>query len=192
MACVLPPEALATHRRVYSGAMAGFVALLRAINVGGTGKLSMADLRRLCEKEGFQNVSTYIQSGNVVFTSPLAEAKVQAKLEKALAAKLGKPVAVLLRSRAELSKVLKQNPFKEAAPNRVLVLFLDAAPAKGALDDVTGPDGEELDLRGRDLFIHYPAGQGKSKLKLSLFKTGTARNLNTVAKLEGMARALES
>lgn len=152
----------------------------------------MVDLRRLCEKEGFQNVSTYIQSGNVVFTSSLAEAKVQAKLEKALAAKLGKPVGVLLRSRAELAKLLKQNPFKTAPPNRVMVLFLDAAPKKGSLDGVVGPDGEELDLRGRDLFIHYPAGMGKSKLKLPLFKTGTARNLNTIAKLEQMAKALES
>ncbi|HWA76988.1 MAG TPA: DUF1697 domain-containing protein [Polyangiaceae bacterium] len=172
--------------------MAGFVALLRAINVGGTGKLSMVDLRRLCEKEGFRDVSTYIQSGNVVFTSALSEAKVKDKLEKALAKKLGKPVGVLLRSGAELSELLKHNPFKTAPTNRVVVLFLEDAPAKGALSSVVSPGREELKLKGRDLFIHYPDGQGKSKLKLPFFKTGTARNLNTVAKLADMAHELES
>lgn len=172
--------------------MASFVALLRAINVGGTGKLSMADLRTLCETEGFRQVRTYIQSGNVVFTSSLAEAKIQSKLEKALAAKLGKPVGVLLRSGAELAKVLKQNPFKTPPPNRVMVLFLDEAPAKTALNGVVSTGGEELKLQGREIFIHYPEGQGTSKLKLPLFKAGTARNLNTVAKLAEMALELES
>jgi uncharacterized protein (DUF1697 family) len=172
--------------------MAGFVALLRAINVGGTGKLGMADLRRLCEKEGFRDVSTYIQSGNVVFTSELSEAKVKAKLEKALARKLGKSVGVLLRSAAELRKLLSKNPFKSAPTNRVLVLFLEHAPAKGALSGVVSPGGEELKLQGRDLFIYYPDGQGKSKLKLPFFKSGTARNLNTIAKLAEMAQELEN
>lgn len=169
--------------------MAGFVALLRAINVGGTGALGMSDLRDLCERAGFRAVRTYIQSGNVVFTSSLAEAKVKAKLEKALAAKLGKPVAVLLRSGAELEAVLKANPFSKAPPNRVIVLFLNEAPPKNALSKLAIPGGEEVVLRGREIFIHYPAGQGTSKLKIPFAKEGTGRNLNTITKLAAMASA---
>jgi uncharacterized protein (DUF1697 family) len=171
--------------------MASFVALLRAINVGGTGILSMSELRELCEAAGFRQVRTYIQSGNVVFTSSLAEVKVKAKLERALAAKLGKPVGVLLRSRAELDAVQNENPFSTAPPNRVIVLFLDEAPPKTALAKLNIPGREEVVLRGREIFIHYPDGQGRSKLKLPFAKNGTGRNLNTVAKLAGMARELE-
>jgi uncharacterized protein (DUF1697 family) len=169
--------------------MAAFVALLRAVNVGGTGKLAMADLVKLCEKAGFKEVKTYIQSGNVVFESSASEARVKAALEKALAAKLGKPVGVLLRSGAELEKVLTHNPFKKAPPNRVIVLFLDEAPAPDALAGIKPPGREELVLRGRELYIHYPDGQGTSKLKVPLAKIGTGRNLNTVARLAEMARA---
>lgn len=171
--------------------MAGFVALLRAINVGGTGILSMNDLRDLCEATGFRQVRTYIQSGNVVFTSSLAEAKVKAKLERALAAKLGKPVGVLLRSRAELEAVIDENPFSAAPLNRIIVLFLDEAPPKTALAKLSIPGREEVVLRGREVFIHYPDGQGRSKLKLPFGKAGTGRNLNTIAKLTEMARELE-
>ena len=171
--------------------MAGFVALLRAINVGGTGMLGMSDLRDLCEKAGFREVRTYIQSGNVVFTSSLAEAKVKAKLEKVLAAKLGKPAFVLLRSGVELEAVLEANPFPSAPPNRVIVLFLDEAPPKNALAKLAIAGPEEVVLRGREIFIHYPEGQGRSKLKISFAKEGTGRNLNTVAKLAAMASELE-
>ena len=176
---------------MYIARMASFVALLRAINVGGTGILSMSDLRDLCETAGFRQVRTYIQSGNVVFTSSLSEAKVKAKLERALAAKLGKPVGVLLRSGAELDAVQNQNPFSAAPPNRVIVLFLDESPPKTALAKLLIPGREEVVLRGREVFIHYPDGQGRSKLKLPFAKDGTGRNLNTIAKLALMAHELE-
>ncbi|HEY3448660.1 MAG TPA: DUF1697 domain-containing protein [Myxococcales bacterium] len=168
-----------------------YVALLRAVNVGGTGKLPMAELRALCEDAGFTGVSTYIQSGNVVLKSALPEKKVKATLEAALARKMGKPVGVSVRTGAELAAVLKANPFEKAQPNRVIVLFLDEVPAKGALDAVKIPGREQLSLKGRELFIHYPDGQGTSKLKLPLAKDGTGRNLNTVAKLAELARSTE-
>lgn len=171
--------------------MAGFVALLRAINVGGTGKLGMSDLREMCEAAGFRNVRTYIQSGNVVFTSSLAEAKVKGKLEQALAKKLGKPVGVLLRSGAELAALERANPFGSAPRNRVVVLFLEEAPPKTALANLSIPGPEVVKPHGRELFIHYPDGQGRSKLKLPFAKTATARNLNTVVKLAAMAHELE-
>src|SRR5512134_3547628 len=113
--------------------MAVFVALLRAVNVGGTGKLAMKDLAALCEDAGFRRPETYIQSGNVVFESGLGEPGVKARLEKALAALMGKPVGVLVRTGGELESALKRNPFPEVPANKVLVLFLNQAPVKDAL-----------------------------------------------------------
>lgn len=168
-----------------------YVALLRAINVGGTGMLPMAELRSMCEEIGFEAVKTYIQSGNVVFRSSLKEADVQAKLEKALEKALGKTPGVILRSRAELEKVASGSPFPHAKPNFLLVTFLPEPPPKDALEALSAPGGEEVKIVGREIYIHFPDGSGKSKLKLPALKPGTARNLNTVRKLAGMAAALE-
>jgi uncharacterized protein (DUF1697 family) len=167
--------------------MPTFVALLRAINVGGTGKLLMTDLVKLCEKADFTDVRTYIQSGNVVFAAKGTEAKVQATLEKALAAKLGKPVGVFLRTAAQLATVLADNPFTAAPTNRVIVYFLADTPPKDALASVKTPGGEQLALHGREVYIHYPVGLGVSKLKVPFTSVGTGRNLNTIAKLAAMA-----
>jgi uncharacterized protein (DUF1697 family) len=168
--------------------MAVFVALLRAVNVGGTGKLPMKDLVALCERSGFQAPKTYIQSGNVVFASRLAEAGVKARLEKALAARMGKPHGVLVRTGSELESVLERNPFPKAPPNKVLVLFLDEPPPKNALAGLVIPGREEVKPSGREVFVHYPDGMGRSKLKLPLTGVATGRNLNTVARLAAMAR----
>jgi uncharacterized protein (DUF1697 family) len=170
--------------------MPAYAALLRAVNVGGTGKLAMSDLRRLCEEGGLRDVTTYIQSGNVVFRSPRAEASVKKLLGQALAAQLGKPCGVLVRTAAELQQLLEQNPFPDAAPNQVLVLFLDDEPPASALKDVVAADGEQLRACGRHLVIHFPNGMGRSKLKIPLTKTGTGRNLNTVRKLLALLEPL--
>jgi uncharacterized protein (DUF1697 family) len=166
--------------------MTAYVALLRAINVGGTGKLDMGDLRTLCEGCGFGRVATYIQSGNVVFQTKRSEASVQKLLEQSLTEKMGKPVGVLVRSGEELSAVLENNPFPDAPPDRVIVLFLATPTPRGALDAIETPGGERLAARGREIFIHYPDGQGTSRLKLPFQKMGTGRNLNTVRKLSAM------
>jgi uncharacterized protein (DUF1697 family) len=170
--------------------MTAYAALLRGINVGGSGKLSMQDLAALCNDSGCRNVRTYIQSGNAVFTSSLAERKVKQSLEKALAEKLGKPVAVLVRTSAELESVIRRNPFGDAKPNQVLVLFLDEAPPRKVFLGLDAPGGEEVKPDGREVFVHYPQGMGRSKLKLPLVAVGTGRNLNTVRKLAEMAREL--
>jgi uncharacterized protein (DUF1697 family) len=169
--------------------MAVFVALLRAINVGGTGKLLMSELTALCEEAAFTEVKTYIQSGNVVFNTRMSEAKARATLEKALSKKLGSPASVVLRSADQLEALLDQNPFKKQPPSRVLVLFMNEAPAAKAVSAVVSPDGEQLHLAGQELFIYYPNGSGRSKLKLPFVKECTARNVNTVTKLAAMARA---
>jgi uncharacterized protein (DUF1697 family) len=166
-----------------------YAALLRGINVGGV-KLLMTDLARLCTRQGFDCVKTYIASGNVVFTSTLGEAAVREAVERALATHMGKPIPVLVRTAAELEAVVAANPFPGVAGNRLLVFFMPDPPPKNALDGVVSPDGEELAVRGRELFVHYPNGMGRSKLKVPLWNVGTSRNLNTVVKLAALTRAL--
>lgn len=169
-----------------------YVALLRAVNVGGTGKLAMADLKAVCDELGFAGAKTFIQSGNVVFRSDLPEPAVQAKLEQALAAKMGKAPGVLLRSRRQLDDIAaKAERFLDAKPNLLLITFLPEPPPADALDKLVAPDGEEVRIDGREIYIHYPNGSGRSKLRLPALRPGTARNLNTIRKLAEMAAAME-
>jgi uncharacterized protein (DUF1697 family) len=170
--------------------MGSFVALLRAVNVGGTGKLPMSELKDLCEELGFDAVRTYIASGNVVFTSRKSEAAIKAALEKRLQAYAGKPVGVLVRSAAEMAQVLSDNPFPKAAPNRTMAVFLDRAPPKDTLAGIRGQRDEQIRLGRREIYIHYGEGMAKSKLVIPAAKTGTARNMNTVATLAKMAADL--
>lgn len=163
-----------------------YVALLRAVNVGGTGKLPMKDLKAMCEDAGFASVQTYIASGNVVFQSGESEKQVKALLEQRLEAYAGKPVGVMLRTADELAAVLAANPFSSAAPNRVMAIFLDRAPPADAVDQASGLKTEEIALGKREVYVHYANGMGDSKLKLSVQQIGTARNMNTVAKLVEM------
>jgi uncharacterized protein (DUF1697 family) len=101
---------------------------------------------------------------------------------------MGKPVRTLIRSGSELESVLKRNPFAKAPPNKVAVLFLDAAPPRNALAGLVIPGREEVKLSGREVFIHFPDGMGRSKLKLPFAAMATGRNINTVARLAAMAR----
>jgi len=167
--------------------MTGYVALLRAVNVGGTGKLPMAELKAMCEAAGFTQVRTYIASGNVVFDAKVSEAEVKTALEAKLEAYAGKKVGVLVRTPAEMKAVLADNPFPDKAPNRTVAIFLDAAPPPDALNEASGVNGEELRLGCREIYVHYGDGMADSKLKISAAAAGTARNMNTVAKLAALA-----
>ena len=167
--------------------MTRYVALLRAVNVGGTGKLPMTELRAMCEAAGFADVRTYIASGNVVFDSQLAETAVKVRLEAALAEYAGKPVGVILRTGAEMAAVLAANPFAHVASNRVVAYFLDAPPPPDWRDSIVGLNTEELAGDEREIYVHYPTGQADTKLKLAAFAVGTGRNMNTVARLAEMA-----
>jgi uncharacterized protein (DUF1697 family) len=168
--------------------MTAFVALLRAVNVGGTGKLPMAELKAMCESAGLSAVRTYIASGNVLFESNRSEAAVKAAIEARLATYAGKPVGVIVRTAEEMAGVLASNPFPEAAGNRAVAIFLDEPPPTDALETVTGRDLEEdLRLGLREIYVRYGAGQATSRLRIPAAKTGTARNMNTVAKLAEMA-----
>ena len=171
--------------------MAAFIALLRAVNVGGTGKLPMSDLKAMCEELGFTSVRTYIASGNVVFANRKSEAAIKSALEKRLAAYAGKPVGVLVRSAAEMAEVSAKNPFPKAAPNRTMAVFLDEAPPKDTIASVRGRKDEEIKPGKREIYVHYGEGMAKSKLVIPAAKTGTARNMNTVATLAEMAAELD-
>jgi uncharacterized protein (DUF1697 family) len=170
--------------------VAAFIALLRAVNVGGTGKLPMTELKAMCEASGFAGVKTYIASGNVVFNSRKSEAAVKKALEAELEAYAGKPVGVLVRSAAEMAQVLADNPFPKMAPNRTMAVFLDRAPPVDTLAGLRGQKDEVVRLGRREIYIHYGDGMGQSKLVVPAAKAGTARNMNTVAALAKMAGEL--
>jgi uncharacterized protein (DUF1697 family) len=167
--------------------MPSYIALLRAVNVGGTGKLPMSELKAMCVAEGFAKVQTYIASGNVVFGSKLSAAKVKATLEKRLQAYAGKPVGVVIRTAEEMAAVIEANPFPKAPRNWTVAIFLDETPPAGALKDIKGQHDEEVRLGKREIYVAYGAGMGRSKLKIPAAAKGTARNINTIAKLVALA-----
>jgi uncharacterized protein (DUF1697 family) len=168
--------------------MPTYVALLRGINVTGANKLLMSDLVRLCEAAGYTGVRTFIASGNAVFTAPAQEAEVRASLEARLAALAGKPIGVHVRSGAEMASVRDGNPWPQAPANHVMAIFLDGPVTPSVLDGVKNQAPNELLSVGkRVLYVWYGSGQGKSKLRIPAAKWGTARNMNTVAKLAAMS-----
>jgi uncharacterized protein (DUF1697 family) len=164
-----------------------FVALLRAVNVGGTGKLPMTGLKQMCLEVGFENVETYIASGNVVFDSDLTELEVQRSLERALEIYAGKPVGVMVRTAAEMRAVLEHNPFPSEPGNCTVAMFLPTAPGADALAKVSNQVDEQIALGTREIYVAYGENMGRSKLKIPAAAHGTARNMNTVAKLASMA-----
>jgi uncharacterized protein (DUF1697 family) len=164
-----------------------FIALLRSVNVGGTGKFPMADLKALCEEAGFTKVKTYIASGNVLFESKHSEAKIKAILEKRVQAYAGRPIPVLVRTAAEMAAIAKANPFPKTDPARTVAIFLDKAPAKDTSATARGQTIEEIRLGKREIYVHYGAGVGNTKLKLAAAENGTSRNINTVRKLAALA-----
>ncbi len=171
--------------------MTAFVALLRAVNVGGTGKLPMSDLKAMCEKLGFTKVQTYIASGNVLFVSRKSESAVRKALEAAVQKYAGKPVGVRVRTPAELAKVVADNPFSKKAANATVAFFFNEPPPADTLSLVRGAvAGEEVRLGKREIYVHYGAGMARSKLKIPAREAGTARNMNTIAKLAELGAKL--
>lgn len=177
--------------------MPNCVALLRGINVGGKNKIAMADLRDMFAAVGFPDAKALLQTGNIVFQpgrqSPSALEK---SLEKHSAQRLGLSVDYFVRTAADWSRIIAANPFAAEAkkdPSHLIVMALKDAPdaksVKALQAAVKGP--ETVRAKGRELFIYYPAGIGTSKLTNAVIErliglSGTARNWNTVMKLEQM------
>jgi uncharacterized protein (DUF1697 family) len=167
--------------------MPAYVALLRAVNVGGTGKLPMAALKSMCLAEGFAAVETWIASGNVVFAAERSESHIRAALEQRLLAHAGKPVGVVVRTAAEMAAVVAANPFPQAPPSRTVAIFLNDPPPADALEQVRGRTDEEIRLGAREIYVAYGESMGRSKLRIPAAAAGTARNIGTIGKLAAMA-----
>jgi uncharacterized protein (DUF1697 family) len=160
-----------------------YVALLRAVNLGGHNMLPMAELQAMCKRIGFTDVQTYIASGNVVFGAKGEERDVKAALEGEIEAFAAKRIDVLVRTGEEMEAILAANPYPAMKPNRVVAIFLDNAPPLDALSHVTGRKDEQISLGTREIYVHYGKDMGTSRLKIQAATCGTARNMNTIAKL---------
>lgn len=176
--------------------MTRWIALLAGINVGGKRTVPMAELRKVFTDLGYQQVQTYIQSGNVLFEADTdKEAPLLKAIRPALSAAFGWDIEVLLRTLPELEAVLAGNPFSDRQddPTKLLVTFLAAEPEADRAARLQPPAGEtgELRLVGREIYLHTPDGYGKSKLNnANLAKlagvAATTRNWKSVGKLRDL------
>lgn len=174
---------------------ATYVVLIRGINVANT-QISMERLRKLCAACGFEDVQTYIQSGNVVFSSSESAAACGDRLAARLQRELGKPIGVLVRSARELEGVVAKNPFlkeKGVETARLHVAFLAEKPKADRVKALSAADWgrDRFRYNGKDLYLHCPDGFGRSKLATTFERMlgvgATVRNWNTVSKLLEMA-----
>lgn len=172
-----------------------FVALLRAVNVGGTSKAPSAALKAAAEGIGLQAVQTVLQTGNLVFEADAAPETLEKTLEQAFLDALGLKTEVMVRSAAEWAAVVAANPFPDEAksdPSHFLVMVMKREPlAEGVKALQAHPGPERIEARGRQLYIVYPEGIGRSKLNAAsgwrkLGCQGTGRNWNTVQKLAAL------
>jgi uncharacterized protein (DUF1697 family) len=178
--------------------MARLIVLLRGINIGPRNRISMPELREALEDAGYEDIQTYVQSGNVALTSTAAAKKVAQDCERLIADRFKLEIAVVTRTRAELAKVVERNPLARVAkdPKRYQVSFLDAKPTAKIvreLEEVATADEKVVSI-GREIYAWHPAGVARSKLwaKLAgkgLGMTATARNWTTVMKLLELADA---
>ena len=171
--------------------MTAYVAMIRAVNVAGTGKLSKDDLKAMGERCGFDDCRTFINSGNLLFTSDLSEAEVKRRIERHVADYLGKAAPAYVRSASEMAEAAARNPFTDDKPSRVMAHFIDEAPRQSMIDEARDVQGERLALGPRLLYVSYGEGIGKSKLKFPAVKQGTARNMNSVAKIAELLAGIE-
>lgn len=176
--------------------MPRFVAMLRGVNVGGSGRMAMADLRACVEAMGHDDVTTHIQTGNVLFrTSTRSAGKLATAMEKAVEADLGFRTPVMIRTAAQLTAALDEDPFPDADPKNLHIAFLREKPTAAKAKALSAPDGpDELAVVGREVHLHYPDGMGRSKLTGALIEKrlgvpATARRRSVVEKLRDLLEA---
>ena len=170
--------------------MKKFIALLRGINVSGQKQIKMSGLKSLFEKAGFQNVETYIQSGNVIFSSKeTSSEKLSLKISSAIRKQFGYDVQLIVVTPEEIEDTLKKNPFikKKKDTDKLYVIFLSETPSKVSINNLKGDDylPEEFVVKGRNVYLFVPNGYGKAKMNNNFFENklkvfGTTRNLKTL------------
>ena len=180
-----------------------FISMLRGVNVGAHNRIKMDALKVLYESLGFKDARTYVQSGNVIFRAREQDlAKLAKKIQDGIAKRFSFTPSVVVRTKQEMRAAMEASPFRDRGdiePGKLLVTFLSGAPPAGAEKNLSDLKGypEELHLRGRELYIYFPNGAGKSKLPWSQVDklvgvSGTARNWNSVTKMLEMAEQMEA
>jgi uncharacterized protein (DUF1697 family) len=183
--------------------MAVIISMLRGVNLLSHNRIKMDALRALYESLGFRDAQTYVVSGNVVFRTKARNLTALAKrIEDAIERSFGFRPRVILRTPSDLKDVVARNPFRTRRgiePSKLLVTFLESHPAAEALEQVLKikADPEELHIDGREVYIYFPNGMGRSKLswvtvEKKLKISGTGRNWNSVTKLLEIAQRLEA
>jgi uncharacterized protein (DUF1697 family) len=172
-----------------------YVAFLRGINLGPTKKISMAQLRGLAEELGYAEVRTYINSGNLIFTSGKRPPTLEKEISAAIKSTIGHSVDVAVRTPAQLKKILAENPFPDGNPSQVTVAFLTQAAPPNAKEKVAAmaKDYEPFSFAGHEVYVHYSQGIGTSKLaerfSAIIGVSSTVRNIRTVQKVLELAQA---
>ena len=175
-----------------------YIAMLRGINVGGHNKVLMADLRTCLSEQGFSNVATYIQSGNVVFQAKrMSPIKLGEQIEGILQERFGFPIPVIIRSSTDMAKQLATNPFlkkKNGNPDHFYFVFADKKPKASLVESIEAPPGipESFEIVDQVIYLLCPVGTARSKLTIQFFEKNlgvrcTARNMKTVNTLKKMA-----
>ena len=178
--------------------MPRYVAFLRGINLGPTNKISMPELRELAEGLGYTEVASYINSGNLIFSSPKKAATLEREISAAIQERFGTDTDVAVRTPAQLRKILADNPYPEGSPSQVTVAFLTKAAPPEAKDKVAAiaTNAEPFTFAGSEIYVYYSNGIGKSKLaeKFSsvIGVSATVRNVRTVAKVLELAEREET
>ena len=183
--------------------MPAVIAMLRAVNLGSHNRIRMDALCALCTSLKLRGAQTYVQSGNVVFsTSERDLAKVSKRIADGIEREFGFRTEVIVRSTAEMGDVVARNPFAKRRgiePGKFLVVFFSGQPGPDARERIQSltVGGEELRLDGRELYIYFPDGQGRSKVSTAAIERmlkipGTGRNWNSVTRLLEMAEGMES
>jgi uncharacterized protein (DUF1697 family) len=172
-----------------------YVAFLRGINLGPTNKISMPELRAMAEDLGYTDVATYINSGNLIFTSSKKAAALEREISVGIAKRFGTKTDVAVRTPAQLRKILDANPYPDGSPSQVTVAFLTKPAPAGAKEKVAAiaTEAEPFSFAGSEVYVHYANGMGRSKLaeKFSsiIGVSSTVRNVNTVTKVLDLAEA---
>lgn len=172
--------------------MNAYVALLRGVNLLGASTLKMDDLKAIGAELGLGSPRTLIASGNLLFTSATPEKELRQKLERRLQEHMGREVRVFLRTAGEMEQIVRANPFTDLQGSRVQAFFMTEPPPADLLATVRNQaEDERIAFGPREVFVAYgERGIGRSRLRIPAAEAGTARNMNTVAKLAELSREM--